>query len=66
MDERVYEFYEFIANKVVDLKHYVEHMKNPEDRESMSGDILKIKDALDEINHAYDAIDEIEMSDDED
>lgn len=64
MDEKCYEYYEYIANKVVDLKQYVEHMKNPEDRESMSTDMLKIKDALEDISHAYDSIDEALMEED--
>ena len=64
-EEKIFEFYDYIADKVVDLRHYVEHMKNPEDRESIELDVIKIKDACNDIIGAYNGIDEIELSDDD-
>lgn len=64
--EKFYEFYEFIANKVVDLKAYVQQLKNPEDRSAMETELLKMQDAIKDIRTAYDSIDELENSDDDD
>ncbi len=64
-EEKIYEFYEYIADKIVDMKNYVEHMKNPEDREVIELDVQKVKDACADITRAYGEIDEALMSDED-
>lgn len=66
MEDKLFELYDFIADRVVDMKTYVEHMQNPEDRDSMELDIIKIRDACTDIKRAYDSIDEIMYEDDDD
>lgn len=66
MEDKIFELYDFIADRVVDMKTYVEHMQNPEDRDSMELDIIKIRDACTDIKRAYDSIDEIMYEDDDD
>lgn len=64
--EKMYEFYEYIANKIVDLKVFIDHCKNPEDETEIRQDLLKIKDACKDIESAYDAITELEQAEDDD
>jgi len=66
MEDKIFELYDFIADRVVDMKTYVEHMQNPEDRDSMELDIIKIRDACTDIKRAYDSIDEIMYEDNDD
>lgn len=58
--EKSYEFYEFIANKVVDLRAYVQQLKNLEDRFAVETELLKMQDAIKDIRTAYDSIDELD------
>jgi len=64
--EKMYEFYEYIANQIVDLRVFVEHCKNPEDEGEIRTDLLKIKDAIKYIESAYDGINELERAIEED
>lgn len=62
-DEKIRDFYNFIADKYKDLQMRSARLKNPEDKSTCLVDLKKMRDDIEDATHAYAEIEYLEVED---